>query len=139
MSHTHAVVWLDHNEARVMHLAPDDVETLSAHASGRHRHLHHKRGGEGHESTGDGRAPQDTRYLEEVVRLLDGAQEILVTGPGQAKLALVKHVHRHHQSLVDRILGVETVDHPSDGQLIAYARRYFRARDGMLDQGGHVS
>jgi hypothetical protein len=31
-----------------------------------------------------------------------------------------------------KVIGVETVDHPSDGQLVAYARKYFHARDQML-------
>jgi hypothetical protein len=29
---------------------------------------------------------------------------------------------------------VETVDHPSDGQLVAFARKYFKAADRMLPQ-----
>jgi hypothetical protein len=32
------------------------------------------------------------------------------------------------------IAGVETVDHPSDGALVAYARRYFKAADLMQPQ-----
>jgi len=35
-----------------------------------------------------------------------------------------------------RIVGVETVDHPSDRQLVAHARRYFKADDRMLPQKG---
>jgi hypothetical protein len=31
-------------------------------------------------------------------------------------------------------LGRKTVDHPSDGELIAYARRYFKVEDRMLPQ-----
>jgi hypothetical protein len=34
------------------------------------------------------------------------------------------------------IAGVETVDHPSDGQLVAFARHYFKAEDRMLPQKG---
>jgi hypothetical protein len=34
------------------------------------------------------------------------------------------------------IAGVETVDHPSDGQLVAFARYYFKAEDRMLPQKG---
>ena len=33
-----------------------------------------------------------------------------------------------------KIIGVETVDHPSDGQLVAYARKYFLAKDQLLGQ-----
>ena len=36
------------------------------------------------------------------------------------------------QDLVEKIIGVETVDHPTDNQLVAHARRYFRAADKML-------
>jgi hypothetical protein len=32
------------------------------------------------------------------------------------------------------IVGVETVDHPSDAQLVAHARHYFEAEDRMLPQ-----
>jgi hypothetical protein len=32
------------------------------------------------------------------------------------------------------IVGVETVDHPSDAQLVAYARHYFKTEDLMLPQ-----
>lgn len=133
MSHYHAVVWLDHAEAHVMHIAPDDVEKFVAHASDKHPHLHHKRG-----SVGSGHQGEDAHYLGEVVRLLEGAREILVVGPGKAKLELVKYVHRHHPGMVDTIIGVESADHPTDGQIVAHARKYFEARDRMRDQGGHV-
>jgi hypothetical protein len=32
------------------------------------------------------------------------------------------------------IVGVETVDHPSDAQLVAYATKYFKATDRMQPQ-----
>jgi hypothetical protein len=32
------------------------------------------------------------------------------------------------------IVGVETVDHPSDAQLVAYATKYFKATDRMHPQ-----
>ena len=127
MSHYHAVVWLDHAEARVFHFTPDAVERAHAHTAEAKPHLHHKRG-----SVGAGHLAEDRTYLDSVVRLLDGAREILVVGPGNAKLAFIKHVHRHHHEVEPRIVGVETVDHPSDGQLVDYARRYFVAKDRMI-------
>ncbi len=132
MSHYHAVVWLDHTEAHVIHFSRDDVQTFTAHASDKHPHLHHKRG-----SVGSGHRAEDVQYFGEIVKLLGGAQEILVTGPGSAKLEFVKYTHKHAASLVDRIMGVESADHPTDGQIVAHARRYFAAKDQMLDQGGH--
>jgi stalled ribosome rescue protein Dom34 len=127
MSRYHAVVWLDHTEAHVMHISRDEVEKFTAHASDKHPHLHHKRG-----STGAGHRGEDAAYFGEVVKLLDGAHEILLVGPGSAKLELVKYVHKHHASMADRILGVETADHPTDGQVVAHAKQYFIAKDNML-------
>ena len=71
MSHYHAVVWLDHTEAHVIHFSRDDVQTFTAHASDKHPHLHHKRG-----SVGSGHRAEDAQYFGEVVKLLGGAQEI---------------------------------------------------------------
>lgn len=59
---------------------------------------------------------------------------MLIVGPASAKLQLVKHIHAHDPGMVDKIMGVETVDHPSDGQVVAYARKYFAAKDQMLSQ-----
>ena len=61
MSHYHAVVWLDHTEAHVIHFSRDDVQTFTAHASDKHPHLHHKRG-----SVGSGHRAEDAQYFGEV-------------------------------------------------------------------------
>lgn len=68
-------------------------------------------------------------FYHEVAHALEGVDEILVVGPSTAKLEFLKHVHKHAHPLVTRIVGVETVDHPTDGQLAAYARSYFRTVD----------
>ena len=127
MSHYHAVVWLDHSEAHVMHIAPDDVEKSVVHPSKPHQKLHSKSG-----TVGAGRKAEDDHYYHAIVEALKGAEEILVVGPAQAKLQLIKHIHSHDQDMVKKVVGVETIDHPSDGQLVAYARKYFVAKDRML-------
>lgn len=130
MSHYHAVVWLDHSEAHVMHISPDDVEKSVVHPSHPHQHLHAKGG-----VVGTGRKGEDQAYYHAVAHALEGAQEILIVGPAQAKLQLVKHIHVHDHGLIDKVVGVETVDHPSDAQVVAYARKYFVAKDRMLGLG----
>ncbi len=129
MSHYHAVVWLDHQQAHVMHISPDDVEKSVIHPAKPHTHLHSKRG-----TVGAGRQPEDQTYYHAIVEALQGAQEILVVGPAQAKLQLIKHIHRHDHGMSDKIVGVETVDHPSDAQVVAHARSYFVVKDRMLSQ-----
>ncbi len=127
MSHTHALVWLDHSEAHVMPIGTADVEKTVVYSSHPHAKLHTRAG-----TLGSGRAPEDHDYYHRVAQALGGAQEILVVGPADAKLHLIKHLHSHHARLVERLIGVETVDHLSDGQLGAYARKYFLKMDETL-------
>lgn len=127
MSHYHAVVWLDHSEAHVMHISPEDVEKSVIYTAKPHAHLHAKSG-----AVGSGRPAESKAYYHAVAESLSGAQEILVVGPAQAKLQLIKHLHAHHPAMAELVVGIETVDHPTDGQLIAYARKYFIAKDLIL-------
>ncbi len=127
MAHYHAVVWLDHTEAHVMHISPDDIEKSVVHPTRPPVKLHSRRG-----TLGDGRAPEDKAYFHAIVEALSGAREILVVGPAQAKLQLIKHIHSHDPAMTDKVVGVETVDHPTDAQLVAYARKYFTVKDRML-------
>ncbi|MFM9942559.1 MAG: translational machinery protein [Hyphomicrobiaceae bacterium] len=125
----HAVVWLDHGEARVFFFNRHQVEEIDLAATNPHAHLHHRAGTiSGH------RSPQDQKFLQHVVEALKPAQEWLIMGPGTAKLELVKHVHSHDPTLGDRIIGVETADHPTDRQIVAHAREYFKAADRMRPQ-----
>ncbi len=116
MSFNHAVVWIDHSEAHVLSFNEEEseAEKLKAHP----RYPKHAR-------TGDKHAAEDPNYFTGVAVALAGAHEILITGPGQEKLAFSKHLKLHAPAIAARIVGVETVDHPSDGQLLAYARKYF--------------
>ena len=91
--------------------------------------MHSKNG-----TLGSGRQAEDPHYYHAIVEALKGATEILVVGPAQAKLQLIKHIHTHDKALSDKVVGVETVDHPTDGQVVAYARKYFAAKDQMLSQ-----
>lgn len=129
MSHYHAVVWLDHNEAHIMHISPDDVETSVVKPASPHRNLQRKRG-----SVSGSRQPEDPHFYHEVVEAISGAKEVLIVGPGQAKLELIKHIHAHDPKVAEQVVGVETVDHPSDAQVVAFARKYFVAKDRMLTQ-----
>jgi len=49
----------------------------------------------------------------------------LVLGPSTAKLHFRDYVLEHASTLHFTIVGVETVDHPTDKQLVAYVREYF--------------
>ena len=127
MSHYHSVVWIDHSEAHVMYINPDDVETSVVYPAQPHHHLHNKRG-----SIDAGHSPEDQHFYHAVVEALRDVHEVLVVGPSNAKLNLIKHIQKHDPLMLDKVVGIETVDHPSDAQLVAHARKYFDAKDRML-------
>ena len=126
MPHFHAVVWIDHQQAHVIHFNPDAAETLVIHSTHANQPLHHKRS-----EIGAGRAGADAHYFGQVEAALAGTGEVLITGPANAKDELVKHLRLHAQPLANHIVGVETIDHPSDAQLLQMARKYFKAADRM--------
>jgi stalled ribosome rescue protein Dom34 len=124
MSAHHAVVWIDHSEARIFRFVGEDkIEKLDLHGT-THGHIHNKH-------NVSGRREEDHHYLRAIIDAVKDAEEFLVVGPGTAKLELVKQVHKDHKELDPRLIGVETVDHPTDGQLLAFARKYFRRVDAL--------
>lgn len=129
MQHYHAVVWVDHREARIFFFDRHSVDEVDIATHSPNHHLHHKKG-----SITGKKMPEDQHYLHEIVETLKPAKEWLIMGPGSAKLELVKHVQNHDKSLSDRIVGVETSDHPTDGQIVKHARAYFKAADAMRPQ-----
>ncbi len=122
----HAVVWIDHREARIFHLNREESEKQIMHPDHPTHQVHHKA-----RSVGSGHARVDHEFLHEVAETLSDAGAILITGPANAKLDLMKHITDHHPQLASHVRGVETVDHPSDGQLLAHARNFFKADDKM--------
>ena len=126
-SHKHAVVWIDHHEARIFHFDRESVDQLVLHPDNPTKHLHHKA-----KSIGSGKASDDQDYFHSVATALADARSILITGPANAKTELVKCIHCHEPKLIERIAVIETVDHPTDKELVAHARASFKANNQML-------
>ena len=80
MSHFHAVIWIDHREARVFHFSPTEVEKLVLHPDNPTKHIHHKAN-----SIGSGHATADKGFLHAVIQAAADAGAILIAGPGSAK------------------------------------------------------
>lgn len=131
MSHLHAVVWLDHQNARVIDFSVDDVHKSTIEQHGGHRQVHHRAG-----TVGAGHAAGSHRFFDDVVAAIGDAKEVLIVGPGQAKGELQRYLGERHAQLARRVIAVETLDHPGDGELLAYARRFFRKADAMRGSPG---
>jgi stalled ribosome rescue protein Dom34 len=114
------VVWIDHKEARVLRVDGSDVDASSVHAPLAHVHRHPKGG------TAESNHPDDlNHFFDDVARALEGQHSILLVGPSIAKTQFFRHLKKHHDAVEKNIVGVETVDHPTDKQLVAHAKHYF--------------
>ena len=127
MKTQHAVVWIDHREAKVFWFDRDHAEG-SRIKSQKSFDQAHKHAG----TVSGSRTAIDDHFLHDVVEALAESQEWLVIGPGDAKDDFVKHVKSHDHTLAGRIIGVESADHPTDGQIVALARKFFKAADRMV-------
>lgn len=119
-SQLQAAVWIDHQEARIFHVdgASFDESMISA---PRHHVRRHPKG-----PTEERHHPDDMRhFFHDVADALRDAEQILVMGPSTAKLQLLRYLHERAHALAQRIVGIETVDHPTDRQLVAYVTQYF--------------
>ncbi len=119
----HAVVWIDHRQARVFRFSAEDPEKIVVHAE--HPILEFKRG---ERRTGH-RLADDQHFLEEVTKAVAEAEAILVVGPSSEKHEFVKHIERVHPSMAVKVEGVEAAEQPGEAELVAHARRFVKAAD----------
>ena len=122
--HFHAIVWIDHHQAKVFRFNAKDVDRDVIRPHDPTVHLHHKAN-----TVGSGHASVDKEFLRHVTASLSGAGAIMIVGPASAKTELAAYLTTHAPDLSSRVSIVEAVDHPSDGELVALARKFFRASD----------
>ena len=123
-AHTHAAIWIDHREAKIFHVDLQSFDEAKLQSPAHHFHRHPRGASEPHEH------PEDAvHFFKEVAHALADVTEVLLVGPSTAKLQFVRYLHQHDRALEAKIVGLETVDHPTDGQLVAYVKRYFHVPD----------
>jgi stalled ribosome rescue protein Dom34 len=130
---TRTAVWLDHREARIFHVTGETFDESHV-STPQHVHRRHPKGESGAKEHPDDAA----HFFAEIARSLESSGHILVVGPSTAKLHFLRYLHTHDHALEARIVGVETVDHPTDRQLVAYVRTYFNLGDQRVTRLAHV-
>lgn len=119
MKHSHAIVWMDSKEARIFSFNADDVQSEHIKAHNPHHQVHR------HTKTAD------TAYFHDIMAAVEGTREWLLVGPSGAKQEFVHYLEKHAPAVKKAIVAVEAMDHPTDGELLAHARRAFKAIDRM--------
>ena len=127
--HFHSVVYIDHAEAIILEFAQDGVTEHRIRATERQGNIHHKGG-----AMGSGHAHDSKAYLTAVTEAMKPSHEILIIGHGTAKDELASFIRDHVSALAPRIMGVEAIDQPTKGEILAFARKFFEAKDHMTPQ-----
>jgi len=122
--HFHAVVWIDHREAHVFGFGTGGIDAHTIHAPDEPGHIHHRAG-----PPKGGHAHADRSFLAEVAAALGGYQEILIAGPAQTRTELAAHIREHVPALAPHVLGVEALDRKTEGEIVAFARKFFERKD----------
>jgi len=113
MSFFHAVLHIDHHTAKVLQFDAKQVEIETVFEKFAYTRQHNSEVRTEHE------------FFTEVCNALAGITEILVVGSHMAQADFRRNIEKHHPLVAKRVVGWETVDHPTDAQLVAFARRYF--------------
>jgi len=117
MSTFHAVVWIDHTEAHVVMFDRDHVEARRVKSRTHHKH--------------QGKVGDNAAFFSDVAGALSGTREVLLCGPGLARNEFREWATVHHAPVAANIVDSIPADHPSDAQLAAMARQYFKKFDTM--------
>ncbi len=128
-THYHAIVWIDHHEARVVYFNVDDADEKTVHPAHSLRHLHHKAG-----SAAGTHEQGEATYYRAVADALGEAKEFLLVGPSTAKVEFETWLRNHAPLVAERMSDIETLAQMTDRQLAAEARRFFRGADRMRPQ-----
>jgi stalled ribosome rescue protein Dom34 len=112
-----AVVWIDREHAQLYLLSNDKME--------RRKFEHHHKENHRHARDAAVKNREEHGLFQEVGNALEGADKILILGPGVAKHHFRNYMTEQKPMLARKIAGVETVDHPSDGQIAAMARKFY--------------
>jgi stalled ribosome rescue protein Dom34 len=111
-----AVVWLDFHQAKVFLMAAQDIAAGRVRADTPHRQIHHKA-----QVRGSGHVRDDRTYFEAILAAVEEADSWVIAGPGGTKKDLEKYLDGHGEELKKKLAGVESMDHPTEGELLKQA------------------
>ena len=126
-------LWIDHRKALIITL-PQKKPSLQKIDSGVEPHFHFSGGyrsampskaSVSSERTSEERQKHELKeYYKKVIRHLEGADKILIFGPGEAKLELEKEL-KVLKRFASKVIGVESADKMTGQEIIIKVKEYF--------------
>lgn len=117
MSTFHAVIWMDHCEAHVLMFDREHMQAQRIKSRSHHKH--------------QGKDDDNSTFFAAIAAALTGAHEVLLAGPGLARNQFREWCSHHQPAVAAMIVDSVVADHPSDAQLVALARQYFKKFDSL--------
>lgn len=120
-----AGIWIDHKKAVIVSLSGGRVTTKTLESGvGAHPHFAGQQDGGGEKKYEERRGQDLDRYYDEVIGQLSDTDELLILGPGEAKLELKERLSRS-KAHAERTIEIETTDRLTDPQIVAKVREHF--------------
>jgi hypothetical protein len=118
-------IWIDHERAIIVFASQDHVktQTLESRVEGHPRYGGQQDGG-GEKKYEERHRQHLDRYYDDVIRHVADAEELLILGPGEAKLELEERLGRSKAN-PRRTIEIETTDKLTDPQLVAKVKAHF--------------
>ena len=112
------VIWVDRENAKLFQFSNEKMErkNLTAHHTDHHTH----------QTTGLDHQNQEKAFFTQLATHLVDASRILILGPGVSKHHFQTYLMEHLPALSKKVVGCESVDHPTDAQIAALARKFFQ-------------
>ena len=111
MSTFHAVVWIDHTESHVLMFDKEHIERQLIKSKSHHKH--------------QGKSNDMVAFFRSVSDALESTHEIFLTGPGTSRSEFLEWCKLNSPQIAKRVVDSLKTDHPSDGQVVAMAKKYF--------------
>ena len=111
------MVWIDREIAKIFFLSEKKTARISLKGSHVDHHSHRR-------DSLDSRR-QENKLFHDLLSELKNVQEILILGPGVAKHHFRNFLNEQYPATGRLVLGCEASDHPSDEEILDYAKKYF--------------
>ncbi len=111
-------IWIDHDHAKIFDFSPEGEKVTSLH----NKHHLNQHNSQGHSE----KAEHQKKFYADIGTHLSSNGKLLVMGPSQAKAEFKTFLEKHdNRNLAKTIVGVETLDKVSEGQIRDFAKKFF--------------
>ena len=121
MALSHAVAWIDHHTAQVLQIDAEQVldRKVTEHVRYTRQHGSNVRSEHG--------------FFAEVCNAPQaGIESVLVAGSHTAQADFRRDVEKHRPAVAAQIAGWETINHPTEGEIVKMAREFFVKRGELV-------